>query len=176
MIPAYPEGLPYPLRDGYGLDKVNKIRTTGMDVGRAVQRWEFDDAPAFPSVSWILTEVQSRLFNAWVNQVAKAGWFTIPLLSDMGFDTVTARFVETPKRAELVGKYLWKHTATLEIEFEPMLEPDWVELLPEYVLNADIFDKAQNLEKPEYLPPPLALRTVDGSEIRVVDGSEERVV
>jgi len=149
MIPAYPAELPCPLRDGYGLDKVNKIRTTGMDVGRAVQRWEFDDAPALPSVSWIFTEQQSRLFNAWVNQVAKAGWFTIRLLSDMGFEDVTARFVETPKRAELLGKYLWKHTATLEIEFEPMLEDGWAELLPEYILHADIFDYAVNRELPE---------------------------
>jgi len=148
MIPAYPAELPCPLRDGYGLDKVNKIRTTGMDVGRAVQRWEFDDAPALPSVSWIFTEQQSRLFNAWVNQVAKAGWFTIRLLSDMGFEDVTARFVETPKRAELLGKYLWKHTATLEIEFEPMLEDGWAELLPEYILHADIFDYAVNRELP----------------------------
>ena len=148
MIPAYPAELPCPLRDGYGLDKVNKIRTTGMDVGRAVQRWEFDDAPALPYVSWIFTEQQSRLFNAWVNQVAKAGWFTIRLLSDMGFEDVTARFVETPKRAELLGKYLWKHTATLEIEFEPMLEDGWAELLPEYILHADIFDYAVNRELP----------------------------
>lgn len=145
---SYPIGLPLPLRDGYGLDKVNKIRTTGMDVGRAVQRWEFDDAPAFPSVSWIFTEPESRLFNAWVNQVAKAGWFTIRLLSDMGFEDVTARFVETPKRAELLGRFHWKHTATLEIEFEPLLDADWAEVLPEYILHADIFDFAMNREWP----------------------------
>lgn len=149
MIPAYPTGLPYPLRDSYGLDKVNKIRTTGMDVGRAVQRWEFDDAPAFPSVSWILSEPQSRLFNAWVNQVAKAGWFSIPLLSDMGFETVTARFVESPRRAELLGKFLWKHTATLEIQYEPMLPEGWAELLPDFILYSDIFDRAMNIEWPK---------------------------
>jgi hypothetical protein len=119
-----------------------------MDVGRALQRWEFDDAPAFPSVSWILSEVESRLLNAWINQVAKAGWFSIPLLSDMGFETVTARFVETPKRAELVGRYSWKYAATLEIEFEPMLDEGWAEILPEYVLLADIFDYIPNREWP----------------------------
>lgn len=173
---VFPSYLPCPLRDGYGLDKVNKIRSTGMDVGRAVQRWEFDDAPAFPSVSWIFSDVESRLFNAWVNHVAKAGWFTIRLLSDMGFEDVTARFVETPKRAELVGKYSWKYTATLEIEFEPMLEDGWVEILPEYVLYADIFDKAQNWEKPEAFPPVTYQRSVDAGEIRVVDDSEERIV
>lgn len=156
MTVAYPDGLPLPLRDGYGLDKVNRIRTTAMDNGRAVQRWEFDDAPEFPSVSWIFSEPQSRLFNAWTNQVAKAGWFTVRLLTDMGFDDVTARFAETPKRAELVGKYLWRWTATLEIEFEQMMPPEWAELMPDYILYADIFDLAQNREKPAtfgaYLP------------------------
>lgn len=148
MIPKYPDGLPLPLRDGYGLDKVNRIRSTDMDVGRAVQRWEFDDAPEFPSVSWIFSETQSRLFNAWVNQVAKAGWFTIRLLTDMGFDDVTARFKATPTRAELVGKYSWRWAATLEIEYEQMLEEGWAEILPDWILNADIFDKAVNWEKP----------------------------
>ncbi|HKR45544.1 MAG TPA: hypothetical protein VJU59_38730 [Paraburkholderia sp.] len=147
-LPAYPDGLPLPLRDGYGLDKVNRIRSTAMDNGRAIQRWEFDDAPEFPSVSWIFTEPQSRLFNAWHTQVVKSGWFTVRLLTDMGFDDVTARFVESPKRAELLGKYLWKWTATLEIEFEQMLPNGWAELLPDYILNADIFDRAQNIEKP----------------------------
>lgn len=148
MIPKYPDGLPLPLRDGYGLDKVNRIRSTDMDVGRGVQRWEFDDAPEFPSVSWIFTENESRLFNAWVSQVAKAGWFTIRLLTDMGFDDVTARFKSSPMRADLVGRYCWRWDATLELEFEQMLEPGWAEVLPDYILQADIFDYAVNRELP----------------------------
>lgn len=148
MIPKYPDGLPCILRDGYGFDKINKIRSTDMDVGRAVHRWEFDDAPSFASVSWIMTEPQSRLFNAWNNQVVKAGWFTITLLSDMGFEDVTARFVETPKRVELIGQFSWKWSATLEVEFEPMLAEGWAEILPDYILDADIFDRAINEQWP----------------------------
>lgn len=148
MIPVYPEELPLPLREGYGLDKVNKIRSTSMDAGRAVQRWEFDDAPAFPSVSWIFSEPQSRFFNSWVNHVVKAGWFTVRLLTDMGFEDVTARFVESPKRQELVGRFSWRWTATLEVEFESLLDPDWVILLPDYILHAEIFDYAMNREWP----------------------------
>jgi len=175
-LPVYPDGLPLPLRDGYGLDKVNRIRTTGMDVGRGVQRWEFDDAPQFPSVSWIFTQSESQLFNAWLLGIVKSGWFTVRLLTDLGFDDVTARFIESPKRQELLGKFHWKWSATLEIEFEQALDPEWVLLLPDYVLGSDIFDKAQNLEKPEAITPPTFARMVDGGEIRVVDGLEERVV
>lgn len=148
MIPAFPEGLPCPLKDGYGLSHVNKIRSTEMDAGRAVQRWEFEDAPVFPSVSWIFSMEEARFFDAWVSQVAKAGWFTITLLTPMGYEPVTARFNETPKRAQLIGKFSWKYEAALEIEFEPMLEDGWAEILPEYVLQADIFDKAMNREWP----------------------------
>lgn len=148
MIPKYPEGLPCPLRNGYATDAVEKIRSTGMDTGRAVQRWEFEDAPLFVNASWIFSEPQARLFVAWVNQVVKAGWFTIRLLTPMGFEDVTARFTGTPKRAQLVGKFSWNYEATLEIEFEPMLPEGWAEFLPEYILLADIFDYTMNREKP----------------------------
>lgn len=149
MIPAFPDILPCPLKDGYGIGYVNKIRSTEMEAGRAVQRWEFEDAPIFPTVSWIFNMEEARLFMAWVNQVAKAGWFTITLLTPMGFEPVTARFNEMPKRAELLGKFLWKYEATLEIEFESMLEEGWAEILPEYILMADIFDRAVNEQWPD---------------------------
>lgn len=149
MIPAFPVGLPCPLKEGYGIGHINKIRTTEMDVGRAVQRWEFEDAPIFPAVSWIFSMEEARLFDAWISQVAKAGWFTITLLTPMGYEPVTARFNESPKRAQLIGKFSWKYEATLEIEFEPILEEGWAEILPEYILMADIFDRAVNEQWPD---------------------------
>lgn len=167
-ILVYPLGLPLPLREGYGLDKVNCIRSTGMDVGRAVQRWEFEDAPEFPTVSWIFNDLESRLFNTWTKSV-KAGWFTIRLLTDMGFDDVTARFVESPKRAELIGKFHWKWTATLEIEFEQVIDPEWAELLPSFLLNPEIFDYAMNREWPLALATE-SLITEDGEELLTEDG------
>lgn len=149
MIPDYADtGLPYPQRDGYGLKKVNKIRTTDMDVGRAVQRWEFDDAPAYVTANFNFTAPESRLFNAWVNQVVKAGWFSMPLLTDMGFDVLVVRFTETPPSTDLVARFAWKWTTTLEVEFEPMLDEGWAEVLPEYILDASIFDIAMNKKWP----------------------------
>jgi len=150
MIPDYGKtGLPLPLRDGYALNPVNKIRSTDMDVGRAVQRVEFEDAPLYPEVSWILTETEARLFVAWVNQVAKAGWFTMRLVTPMGFDDLVVRLRTTPEKGELVGRYAWRYSAVLEIQFEPMLDEGWAEILPEYVLYADIFDRAVNEQWPD---------------------------
>lgn len=148
MIPSYPKGLPMPQRSGYAVEPVNRIRRTEMDVGRAVQRMEFEDAPSFPQATWRFSEPQARLFVAWVNQVAKSGWVTMPLLTNMGFETLTVRFTETPKGGQLLGKFIWEYNALLEIQFEPMLPPDWVELLPDYILDADIFDFAMNREWP----------------------------
>ena len=150
MIPNYADtGLPLPVRDGYSLDPIEKIRSTDMDVGRAVQRWEFDDAPLFVNATWIFTEPQARLFVAWTNQVVKAGWFTMRLVTPMGFEDLTVRLKTTPRRGELVARYAWRYEAVIEIEFEPMLEEGWAEILPEYVLFPDIFDRAVNTEWPD---------------------------
>lgn len=147
--PVYPAGLPYPQRAGYAAQGPNRIRRTEMDVGRAVQRTEFEDAPLMVNATWRFPkDAQARLFIAWVNQVAKSGWVSMPLLTNMGFDVLTVRFTETPKGGQLLGKFIWEYNALLEVEFEPMLPPDWAGLLPEYVLHADIFDYAMNREWP----------------------------
>lgn len=161
MIPDYGStGLPLPIRDGYELEPVNKIRSTDMDAGRAVQRLEFEDAPVYVNCSWIFTEPEARLFVAWTNQVAKAGWFTMRLVTPMGFDDLTVRLRGTPSKGELVGRYAWRYSGVIEVEFEPMLEDGWAEILPEYVLMADIFDYAVNRNWP-YSPYQTYMDTFD---------------
>ncbi len=150
MIPAYPRGLPLPQRSNYALERVNQIRRTDMDVGRAMQRLEFEDAPVMPQLTWRFNEPQARLFVAWATQVAKSGWWTATLLTPMGFEEVKVRFTESPKGQQLLGKFIWEYNALCEIEFEPMLPPGWAELLPDYILEADIFDYAMNREWPLY--------------------------
>lgn len=147
MIPTYPAILPLPIRDGYTVNPVNKIRSTDMDVGRAVQRWEFDDAPLYVEASWVLTTPESQLFIAWVNQVAKAGWVNMRLVTSMGIENLVVRFRSTPEPGVLVGQYCWKYSAVLEIEFEPMIDIEWLEF-PEFILEASIIDYAANREWP----------------------------
>lgn len=161
MIPDYADtNLPLPLRDGYELDPVNKIRSTDMDAGRAVQRWEFEDAPVYVNVSWIFTEPEARLFVAWTNQVVKSGWFNMRLLTPMGFDDLTVRLRGTPAKGELVGRYSWRYRGVIEIEFEPMLADGWVEF-PEFINEADIIDLAINREWPLFLRRQLAAQNLD---------------
>lgn len=147
-IPVYPEGLPCPLRENYGFTPVNNIRRTPMDSGRARQRIEFPNAPATVALQWIMTELQARLFEAWAAQVVGAGWFTMVLLSPLGFEEQEIRFTEVPVGGELTGKFLWRYRVTCELRNRPLLDPGWAEILPDYILQADIFDYAMNREWP----------------------------
>lgn len=147
-IPVYPEGLPCPLRENYAFTPVNNIRRTPMDSGRARQRIEFLNAPSMVSLSWIMSAPQATLFEAWASQVVGAGWFAMTLLTPLGFDQQEVRFTETPTGGELTGKFLWRYRVTCELRTRPLLQPGWAEILPEYILDADIFDYAMNREWP----------------------------
>lgn len=149
-LPSYPEGLPCPLRENYGFTPVNNIRRTPMDSGRARQRIEFPNTPATVSLQWTMNASQAMLFEAWSAQVVGAGWFTLEILSPMGFEEKTEiRFTETPVGGELNGKFLWRYRVVCELKTRPMLDPGWVDVLPDYVLNADIFDYAVNRQWPD---------------------------
>lgn len=147
-IPVYPEGLPCPLRESYARTPVNNIRRTPTDSGRARQRIEFPNVPDTIQLTWIMTAPQAMLFEAWVAQVVGAGWFTMELLSPMGFNDEEIRFTETPVGGELTGKFLWRYKVVCESRNRPLLDPGWAEILPDYILHADIFDYAMNREWP----------------------------
>jgi len=148
-IPVYPEGLPCPLRENYAFTPVNNIRRTPMDSGRARQRIEFRNVPTMVQLSWIMDQYQARLFEAWAAQVVGAGWFEMTLLTPLGFDVQEVRFTETPVGGELTGKFLWRYRVLGEVRNRPLLEPGWAEILPEYILYADIFDRAVNEQWPD---------------------------
>lgn len=147
-LPRYPNGLPLPLRENYKREPVNNIRSTPMDSGRSRQRIEFRNVPDMIELSWIFTAPQATLFEAWVAQVVGAGWFMMPLLSPMGFDDEEVRFKTTPVGGELTGRYLWRYSVICESRKRPLIDPGWAEILPEYILYADIFDYAMNREWP----------------------------
>lgn len=147
-IPAYPEGLPCPLRESYARTPVNNIRRTPMDSGRSRQRIDFRNVPDTIQLTWIFTAPQALLFTSWAAQVVGAGWLTMELLSPLGFTDEEVRFTETPIGGELIGKFLWRYKVVCESRNRPLLEPGWAEILPDYVLYADIFDYAMNREWP----------------------------
>lgn len=149
MAVEYPKGLPLPLRDGYGFTPTNSIRRTEMASGRARQRVEFEEGPFICNFRFMFSPPEAALFQYWALQVAKASWFTMDLLSPLGFGQHEVRFIETPSGGELRGKFHWAFTARVELRYRPILPPGWAELAPDWLLMADIFDIAMNKEWPE---------------------------
>jgi hypothetical protein len=73
-----------------------------------------------------------------------------------------------PVGGELTGKFLWRYRVTCELRNRPLLPPEWVELLPDYVLHPEIFDYAMNREWPRQIS--YVLLTEDGFELSTEDG------
>jgi len=142
----FPEVLPSPLRSGYGFAPENNIIRTEMVSGRARQRVAYTSVPTYNNLSWILTAVQSQVFEAFAAQVG-ADWFSIRLKAPTGFYLQDCRFTETPTGPELVGVDLWGYKVKAELKDRPMLDSSY-SLAPGMVLMQDILDIALNEKWP----------------------------
>lgn len=140
----FPDGLPPAIRGNYAFTPTNRIQRTEMDSGRARQRILFDSVPSFVTLTWVMTDSQAIFFDTWADQVAGAGWFTIPIRSPNGFENTEVRFTQSPSGGELIGVDYWSYTAQVELRFKPVFPPGLIDILPDYVLYADIFDVAMN--------------------------------
>lgn len=151
MTINYPAGLPAPLQEPSGFESVNNITRTELQSGRARQRVNFTNVPVYATLSWLFSKPnQAALFDSWAAQVAKAGWFRLKLYCATGLVEHDVRFTESVQGPQRAGPTFWRYTARVELRERPLLEPDWAEILPEFVLMADIFDRAINFEWPEW--------------------------
>ncbi len=143
----YPSQLPCPLRAGYGFTPENNIIRSQMVSGRSRQRVQYTSVPTYNTLSWLLTAVESQLFESWSVAVG-ADWFTIKLKTPLGYYLQECRFTETPKGPELVGVDLWSYSANVEVRDRSVIDDSFL-LLPGMVLMQDIFDIAMNEKWPE---------------------------
>lgn len=145
---SIPDGIPLPLRDGYGFSPVSPIQRTTMYSGRARQRRRFFSVPTMVSVTWFCTAEQARLFEGWVKWgIGYADWFLCPLKSPLGLMPTKARFSDIYQGPELVGVNMWRYTATLEVFELPVIsEAELTDLLAGMdigVMNAQLRDLFQ---------------------------------
>lgn len=141
----YPSSLPCPLRAGYDITPHNNIIRTEMVSGRARQRVAYTSIPAFAELSWLFTSQQAQLFESW-SALVGAEWFTIKIKSPLGYYDHECRFTETVKGPKLAGREMWGYKATVEIRNRILIDSDYTEILPDYILLSDIFDIAMNRE------------------------------
>jgi hypothetical protein len=128
---SLPDGLPLPLRDGYGFTPVSPVLRTTMASGRAMQRRRYRSVPTMVSVSWLLTAEQARLFEGWCKWgIGWVDWFLCPIKTPIGLSPTRARFTDIYGGPELVGVDLWRYTATLELFELPVIsEAELADLL-----------------------------------------------
>lgn len=151
MTINYPAGLPAPLQETSGFESVNNITRTELQSGRARQRVNFTSVPVYATLSWLFSKPNhAALFDSWAAQVAKAGWFRLKLYCATGLVEHDVRFTEAVQGPQRSGPTFWRYTARVELRERPLLAPGWAEIAPDYVLMADIFDRAMNFEWPEW--------------------------
>lgn len=169
MTIYYPEGLPLGLYSGRAYQVVSPLQRSELTSGRAMQRRRFTSVPEMAQVSWLFSDVQGRLFEAWWRDqlVDGALWFEMPLDTPLGLMNYTARFTDIYTGPSRVGPKLWSYSAQLELRERAVLPVDW-SLLPDFVLRPDIFDIAMNLKWPRQIA--YSMLTEDGFILTTEDG------
>ena len=148
---VYPEDLPTPQREGYGFDPVSPMTSTKLVTGRSIQRRAFVSTPTEVPVTWLFTAAEAQLFEGWFEHVLLSGTlpFECPLLTPLGFENYRANFVDIYSGPVLVGEDFWKFTAQLRLFKRPLVDKELVIEVPDYIIDADIFDRAMNQKWPE---------------------------
>ena len=128
---TYPEGLPLPLREGYGFTPVSPVSSMQMASGRSRRRRVFRSVPTMVSASWLCSAEQARLFEGWCKWgINWIDWFLCPIKTPLGLQLTRVRFTDIYQGPELVGVNHWRYTATLELFELPIInEAELADLL-----------------------------------------------
>ena len=130
MTLRWPDRLPLPSIEGYGVQPGEAVLRTEMEAGPARQRRRFTDVPSRIAVRWVLRPDQFALFEAWYRWIAAEGgaWFEMDLLGGLGLLPQEARFTRQFDARPWRGR-LWEATSELEIRARPTLSEGAMTLL-----------------------------------------------
>ena len=70
MTEVWPDRLPLPTIEGYGIQPDEAILRTEMEAGPARQRRRFTNVPSRITVRWVMSAEQFLLFEAWYRWAA----------------------------------------------------------------------------------------------------------
>lgn len=147
----YPEGLPLPLREGYGFTPRSATLRTDMQSGRARKRRVYASVPTVTPIRWLLDSVQAQQFEAWYEDALGGGveWFEMSLKTPQGLHLYKARFVDAYSGPGLVGVDHWEFSAEIELWEKPVLKGGWGVYAPDYIRWMGVLDLAVNREWPQ---------------------------
>jgi hypothetical protein len=146
----FPSQLPTPQRANYGLRPVATFARTTMASGRAKQRPMNKTVPTMVPVTFVLTESQAQIFEAWFNYEINYGtaWFNCRLDSPMGLQPYECRFAKMYEGPTRLGLRHWRYDAEVEIFERPIFSENWYTNGLQFIEYASIFDLAINQEWP----------------------------
>lgn len=126
-----PDGIPLPLRDGYGFKPASPIVRSPFVSGRARNRRRYRSVPTEVSVSWLCNAEQARFFEGWCKWgIGWADWFMCPIKSPLGLTLTQAQFTDIYDGPTLVGVDSWRYTAVLSLFEMPIVtEAEYTDLL-----------------------------------------------
>ncbi len=135
MTTRWPERLPLPTLEGYGIQPGEAVLRTEMEAGPARQRRRFTQVPSRIAARWVMRPEQFLLFESWYRHTAQEGgaWFEIDLLGGLGLLPQEARFTRQFEARPYRGR-LWEVTSEIEVRARPTLSEDGLAL----VLTDDI--------------------------------------
>jgi hypothetical protein len=117
-----PDGIPLPLRDGYGFKPTSPIMRTPFVSGRARNRRRYRSVPTEVSVTWLCNAEQARMFEGWCKWgIGWADWFMCPIKSPLGLMPTQAQFTDIYDGPTLVGVDHWRYTAVLSLFEMPVI-------------------------------------------------------
>jgi hypothetical protein len=138
-IISWPDKLPLPTFEGYGIEPQDAVLRTEMEAGPARQRRRYTQTPSRIPVRWRLTQWQFGIFEAWYKWKGREGavWFAMDLLGGMGMVAHEARFVGSgsspykavPQRGGPGEGARWIVTTTLEIRERPVLSDEALDIV-----------------------------------------------
>ena len=122
MPNRWPDRLPLPTLEGYGIQPGEAVLRTEVEAGPTRRRRRFTNVPSRIAVRWVLRPDQFALFEAWYRFAAAEGgaWFEIDLLGGLGLAPHEARFTR-PFEARPYRGRLWEVTCELEVRARPTL-------------------------------------------------------
>ena len=122
MTTRWPDRLPLPTLEGYGIRPGEAILRTEMEAGPARQRRRVTNVPSRIAARWVMRPEQFLLFEAWYRWAALEGgaWFEMDLLGGLGLLPQEARFTRPFDARPWRGR-LREVTSELEIRARPTL-------------------------------------------------------
>lgn len=124
-LPLWPETLPLPSIEGYGLSPAVSMARTDIETGAARMRLRSTNTLYRVRADWRFTQEAFAVFEAWWAHVTRYGvaWFALPLMGGLGVQAVQARFVASWDSQLLIGNR-WQVKAQLEVQEFPRLAVD----------------------------------------------------